>query len=98
MDRKPDVPSRLGYGSIQPLSQSIDRKPDVPIRIGDGCPQTCHSSSGVEHPIRNRAVVSSILTCGSLTTIKDAAPIWRRFVYVIRATGTAPRTCIVTSR
>ena len=27
--------------------------------------ETCHSSSGVEHPIRNRAVVSSILTCGS---------------------------------
>jgi hypothetical protein len=27
--------------------------------------RTCHSSSGVEHPIRNRAVVSSILTCGS---------------------------------
>ena len=35
------------------------------VRAGrDGCAR-CHSSSVVEHSIRNRAVVSSILTCGS---------------------------------
>ena len=37
-------------------------------------PTTGHSSSGVEHPIRNRAVVSSILTCGSLASIPKTAP------------------------
>ena len=40
--------------------------------LGMESTRTCHSSSGVEHPIRNRAVVSSILTCGSLTTIEKS--------------------------
>ena len=48
-----------------------------------GSPQTCHSSSGVEHPIRNRAVVSSILTCGSDTFFTDDA-FRRRFLFYER--------------
>ena len=48
--------------------------------LGYGRSQTCHSSSGVEHPIRNRAVVSSILTCGSGSNEIGAA-LGRRFFF-----------------
>src|SRR5437763_1216739 len=47
---------RCSMGSVLSVHAAVDG----PFR------RTCHSSSGVEHPIRNRAVVSSILTCGSL--------------------------------
>ena len=45
----------------------------IAVRVRSRAFPTGHSSSGVEHPIRNRAVVSSILTCGSLTRIEKTA-------------------------
>ena len=38
---------------------------------GAGAVDVRHSSSAVEHPIRNRAVISSILICGSAVLQED---------------------------
>ena len=60
--------------------------------ISQDCPgrltSTCHSSSGVEHPIRNRAVVSSILTCGS-----DYPSMFRRLRRAVVRSAKAQKHC-----
>lgn len=59
-------------GEKQGASAARERLHIKPLLWHSAAAAECHSSSGVEHSIRNRAVVGSIPTCGSRNNSRRA--------------------------